>query len=110
MRFRDQIRSIGAVPEPLLHLVPNRFEVVGDVVVIAIPPRLETYKQVIVETITRMRKNIRTVLNKVAMLEGEARLGDYEILSGNDTITPHREYGHLYLQETVAVPGYCNGV
>lgn len=96
MTLRDMIRGKSAVPESLLHLVPNRFEVVGDVAVIAIPRQLHTYRHVIAETITEQRKNIRTVLNKVAMLKGESRLGGYETLSGSDTITLHREYGHLY--------------
>ncbi|MDF1557432.1 MAG: RsmD family RNA methyltransferase [ANME-2 cluster archaeon] len=96
MTLRENIRSKGAVPEPLLHLVPNRFEVVGDVVVIALPPQLHAYRHIIVETITQQRKNIRTVLNKIAILKGDERVGGYEILSGSDTITLHREFGHQY--------------
>lgn len=96
MMLRDKIKDKNAVPESLLHLVPNKYEVIGDVAVIVIPPQLQAYRHVIAKTITEQRKNIRTVLNKVAMLEGEARLGGYETLYGSETITLHREYGHLY--------------
>ncbi|MCL7475988.1 MAG: RsmD family RNA methyltransferase [ANME-2 cluster archaeon] len=103
MMLRDKIREKGAVPESLLHLVPNRYEVIGDVAVIVIPYQLQKYKHVIAKTITEQRKNIRTVLNKVAMLDGDARVGGYEILYGSETITLHREYGHRYRMDVRTV-------
>ncbi|MCL7413378.1 MAG: RsmD family RNA methyltransferase [ANME-2 cluster archaeon] len=96
MILRNTIRDKAAVPESLLHLVPNRYEVIGDVAVIVIPDQLQAYKFVIARTIAEQRRNIRTVLNKVSMLEGEARVGGYETLYGSETITLHREYGHRY--------------
>jgi len=94
MKLKEQMKNI--VPEPLLHLVPNRFEVIGDVAVISIPPELDDYKTDITNMIISGRKNIQTVLNKVAMLNGEDRTGKFELLLGSDTETLHREYGYLY--------------
>lgn len=96
MMLRDKIRYKATVPESLLHLVPNRYEVIGDVAVIVIPHQLQAYKHIIARTIAEQRRSIRTVLNKVTMLEGDARVGGYETLYGGETITLHREYGYRY--------------
>ncbi len=84
------------VPEPLLHLVPNSFDIIGNIAVISIPPGLDEYKAQIAQAIILKHGNISTVLNKVSMLEGEDRVGRYEILSGTTTRTEHREYGFRY--------------
>jgi tRNA (guanine37-N1)-methyltransferase len=84
------------VPEPLLHLVPNSFDIIGNIAVISIPPGLDEYKALIAQAIILKHGNISTVLNKVSMLEGEGRVGRYEILSGTTTRTEHREYGFRY--------------
>ena len=84
------------VPEPLLHLVPNSFDIIGNIAVISIPPGLDNYKAQIAQAIISKHGNISTVLNKVSMLEGEGRVGRYEILSGTTTRTEHREYGFRY--------------
>jgi tRNA (guanine37-N1)-methyltransferase len=84
------------VPEPLLHLVPNSFDVIGNIAIISIPPGLDDYKAQIAQAIISKHCNIGTVLNKVSMLEGEDRVGRYETLSGTTTRTEHREYGFRY--------------
>jgi tRNA (guanine37-N1)-methyltransferase len=84
------------VPEPLLHLVSNSFDVIGNIAIISIPPGLDEYKAQISQAIISKHGNIGTVLNKVSMLEGENRVGRYEILSGTTTRTEHREYGFRY--------------
>ena len=84
------------VPEPLLHLVPNSFDIIGNIAIISIPPELNDYKALIAQAIISKHGNIGTVLNKVSMLEGEDRVGRYEILSGTTTRTEHREYGFRY--------------
>jgi tRNA (guanine37-N1)-methyltransferase len=39
MNLRDQLS--GTIPAPLLHLTPKRFDIIGDVAVISIPPELD---------------------------------------------------------------------
>ena len=84
------------VPETLLHLVPKSFDIIGNIAVISIPPGLDNYKVQIAQSIILKHGNISTVLNKVSKLEGEERVGRYEILSGITTTTEHREYGFGY--------------
>lgn len=100
MRFRNRISlrdaMIGIVEEPLLLMVPKRFDYVGNVAVISIPPELEAYKKSIASKLFSMRGNTRAVLNKVSKLEGEHRVADFELLIGETTETIHRENGYTY--------------
>jgi tRNA (guanine37-N1)-methyltransferase len=86
----------GIVEEPLLPIVPKRFDYIGDVAVISIPPELVAYKKAIVSKLFSMRGNTRAVLNKVSKLEGEHRVADFELLLGETTETIHRENGYIY--------------
>ncbi|MDO9326743.1 MAG: hypothetical protein Q7T80_17475 [Methanoregula sp.] len=94
MGLREQLR--GIIPEQALSSVSDHFEVIGDVAVISIPPELSDYKPVIAEVIISCRRNICTVLNKVAKVSGKERIAEYEILTGDTTITQHHEFGFAY--------------
>ncbi|MDW5550829.1 class I SAM-dependent methyltransferase family protein [Methanosarcina sp.] len=100
MSFRNRISlrdaMIGIVEEPLLPMVPKRFDYIGNVAVISIPPELEAYKKSIASKLFSMRGNTRAVLNKVSKLEGEHRVADFELLVGETTETIHRENGYTY--------------
>lgn len=101
MSLRDEMR--GYMEEPLLGLVPKRFDVIGIVAVISIPEELEAYKKDIARVLVSKRKNIRTVLNKVSKLEGEHRVADFELLLGSSTETLHKENGFLYKLDVISV-------
>lgn len=92
--LRDAMR--GIIEEPLLQMVPKRFDYIGDVAIISIPPELEAYKEIIASKLLSMRGNTRAVLNKVSKLEGEHRVADFELLLGESTETIHRENGYTY--------------
>jgi tRNA (guanine37-N1)-methyltransferase len=86
----------GIVEESLLPMVPKRFDYIGNVAVISIPPELTAYKEAIASKLFSMRGNTRAVLNKVSKLEGEHRIADFELLLGETTETIHRENGYTY--------------
>ncbi len=86
----------GIVEEPLLQMVPKRFDYIGNVAVISIPPELSAYKEAIASKLFSMRGNTRAVLNKVSKLEGEHRVADFELLLGETTETIHKENGYIY--------------
>jgi tRNA (guanine37-N1)-methyltransferase len=86
----------GIIEEPLLPMVPKRFDYIGDVAVISIPPQLAGYKEAIASKLLSMRGNTRAVLNKLSKLEGEHRVADFELLLGESTETVHRENGYSY--------------
>lgn len=74
-----------------LSLVPKRFEVIGDIAIINIPPLLDNEKYLIAGTLASHRKDVKTVLRKLHKIEGDARAGEFELLLGNSTLTLHRE-------------------
>lgn len=92
-----------AIPESLLSLVPQRFDIIGKVAVLSIPPELDAYKVLLAEDIVMQHKNIKTVLNKVARVNGDNRVGRFEIVLGEATLTMHREYGYAYLMDVKTV-------
>ncbi len=94
MSLQDELK--GIVEDALLERVPKRFDYIGDVAVISIPPELEAYRRDIAEKLVSMRGNTRAVLNKVSRLEGEHRVAGFELLLGDSTETVHRENGYSY--------------
>lgn len=100
MRFRERVslrdEMQGIVEEPLLHLVPKRFDFIGDIAIISIPSELGVYKNAIAEKLISVRGNTKAVLNKISKLEGDKRVAEFEILIGDSTETLHRENGYIY--------------
>lgn len=94
MGLREQLRGIS--PDQALSGISDHFEVIGDIAVISVPQELSEYKPVIAREIISRRRNIYTVLNKVAKVSGEGRTATYEILAGDTTITLHHEFGFAY--------------
>jgi tRNA (guanine37-N1)-methyltransferase len=94
MGLKEQLR--GIIPDQELDVISDHFEVIGDIAVISIPRELSDYKKIIAEKIIAYRRNISTVLNKVAKVTGEGRTAGYEIIAGDTTITLHHEFGFSY--------------
>lgn len=87
----------GNLPSDLLANLPQAFDMIGDIVVIDIPPNLKAYEHVIGEAILKTHKNIKTVLAKAGDISGVFRVRDYTLLAGeNKTTTVHREFGCQY--------------
>lgn len=86
----------GIVPDDLLRILSDRFEVIGDVAILSIPHELDPYKKTIAATLLARRRNLYTVLNKVTKVSGDTRTARYEILAGETTVTLHREFGFEY--------------
>jgi tRNA (guanine37-N1)-methyltransferase len=85
------------LPVTLLSSVPKSFDIIGDIVVIDIPPELKLYRPLIGDAILRTHKNIRTVLSKESEISGTYRVRDYSLVAGeNKTKTIHKEFGCLY--------------
>ena len=94
MGLKEQLAEI--IPDKDLCHLSNHFDVVGDVAIISIPDELSDYKQIIAREIISRRKNIYTVLNKIAKVAGDSRAAGYEILAGDTTVTLHYEFGFAY--------------
>jgi tRNA (guanine37-N1)-methyltransferase len=85
------------LPSELLPNVPQAFDIIGDIVVIDIPPQLKPYKNKIGEAILQTQKNVTTVLAKASDISGIFRVRDYDYIAGeHKTQTIHREFGCQY--------------
>jgi tRNA (guanine37-N1)-methyltransferase len=95
MGLREQLR--GIIPDQALCCISDHFDVIGDIAIISIPQDLSEYTQIIAQEIISRRRNISTVLNKVAKVAGNKRTACYEILTGDTTVTLHHEFGFAYI-------------
>lgn len=94
MGLKEQLKD--TLPEPVLRTLSDRFDVIGNIAVLSIPEELARYRYVIADAVITRRPTIRTVLNKISCLSGSSRTAHFEILSGTDTVTSHREYRFTY--------------
>jgi tRNA (guanine37-N1)-methyltransferase len=86
----------GVIPGDKQKYLSDRFDVIGDIAVVVIPPELAEYRQEIALGVLSLRRNIRTVLAKSSPVERDERVPGYEMLIGHSTVTEHREYGYRY--------------
>ncbi len=85
------------LPPDLLDKIPQAFDIIGDIVVIDIPPQLKPYQNIIGEAILQTQKNVITVLAKAGDISGIFRVRDYDYIAGeHKTKTIHREFGCQY--------------
>ncbi len=99
---QQQAETLGQVlkdklPAELLAKVPQAFDVIGDIIVIDIPPPLKPYQNIIGEALLQTQKNAQTVLAKAGDISGIFRVRDYTFIAGiHKTQTIHREFGCQY--------------
>jgi tRNA wybutosine-synthesizing protein 2 len=90
-------RSISEkLPSDLIDKIPEKWEKIGDVLIIVLPKVLDKYKLVIAEKYAEVL-NCSTVLNDVGGITGELREPQVDFLFGDkDTVTIHKENGIKY--------------
>ncbi len=94
MKIQDALA--GSMPHDELRGFSGRFDVVGDIAILTIPPALQKYDHVIADAILKHRHGIRTVVNKSSHITGDFRTAHYKVIVGNDMVTTHREFGFSY--------------
>ena len=97
----------GVIPDGEIRDFSSRFDVTGDIAIVTLSPALQKYDQIIAETIIKHRHGIRTVAKKSARVTGDFRTARYDSITGNGTVTTHREYGfssHLDLNTSFFNP------
>lgn len=94
MRLADLLS--GSVPADLLGRFTGRYEVIGSVAIVTIPPGLEEYKTLVAKKIIAARRNVYTVLARVHKAGSDDRIPLYEVLAGGTTVTRYREFGYQY--------------
>jgi tRNA (guanine37-N1)-methyltransferase len=85
------------LPNELLSSLPHAMDVIGDIAIIDIPPKLKQYETIIGAAVLQTQKNVKTVLAKAGDISGTFRVRDYTFIAGEQkTTTIHREYGCQY--------------
>jgi tRNA wybutosine-synthesizing protein 2 len=84
------------LPSELLNIVPDKWEKIGDVLVLKLDNKLSDYKKIIGENYAKFL-NCKTVLNDIGGITGILRKPDVEIIFGSsDTVTVHKENNVRY--------------
>jgi tRNA wybutosine-synthesizing protein 2 len=91
----DQVRAILSFPEDLDVLLPQKWEMFGDVLVLRLPPRLEDAKQEVAKAYSEVL-HARTACLERGIIEGVYRTPKVEVIWGDGTETVHRENRILY--------------
>ena len=90
-------RCADRLPPHASFLVPDHYDVIGDVAIISLPDSLLPYGEVIGRCVTEERHNIRSVCMRTAPVAGTRRTARYVVIYGSDeTETVHWEYGCTY--------------
>jgi tRNA wybutosine-synthesizing protein 2 len=91
----DSIRAALDIPVEAKALLPQKWELLGDVLVIKLYPALERWKAEIAEAYAA-ELGARTVLREIAPVTGQFREPQVEKLMGGGTETVHVENGIKY--------------
>ncbi len=94
----------GRIPEEARKRVYRSFDIIGDIAIVQIPEEILEYKHEIGRAILDVHKHVRLVLLKKGDIEGEYRVGEYEIIAGEGpTETIHKESGCRFLLDPTRV-------
>ena len=94
---RHNYRDLVRVPGELRGLLPRAFDVVGQVILIKLPPELEGYKGEIGRALLEARPDAVSVARDRGV-RGEDRVRELEVIAGRpDLETCHMEYGLRFM-------------
>ena len=89
IQIQDKISK--EIPKNLIEKLPEKWEKIGDVLIIVLPSLFDKYKKIIGEVYASVL-NCKTVLNDIGGINGELREPRVEIIYGShDTVTIHKE-------------------
>lgn len=90
----DVHTALASLPDEVLEALPEKYEKVGDILVISLAPPLRQYEKEIGEAYRKAFK-VKTVLRK-GRITGEYRVPDFAVIAGSGTYTIHKENRILY--------------
>ncbi len=89
------VRTTAHLPESLKELLPRRWERIGEVLVLRLPPELEAYREAVGEAYGRVLR-AQAVVEETDGIRGAWRTPQTRVLWGEDTETVHQEHGIRY--------------
>lgn len=93
LREETDYRTIAGVPGELKELLPNSYDVIGDIAVVKLPEELLPYAAQIGNALLKAQPSLRAVMND-AGVKGEMRIREISMIAGSGTSeTKHKEFG-----------------
>jgi len=97
-----EVRARLGLPRQLERLLPSKWELLGDVLVLRLPPELEVEKERIASAYAYVLR-ARTVCQELGAIEGTYRTPQMRVIYGQGTETVHRENRILYKLDVAKV-------
>ncbi len=91
----DEVRRVARIPDSLKDELPSKWELLGDVLVLRLPPSLIGLERAAAEAYADVL-GAKSVLQDVGGIGGELRTPRVRRILGDDTVTVHRENGVLF--------------
>ncbi|MBC7108709.1 MAG: class I SAM-dependent methyltransferase family protein [Methanomassiliicoccales archaeon] len=91
----EEIRDRIEIPDKLKSYLPDKWEKLGDVLVLKIPSELDDYEAQIAEIYARVLR-AKTVCREVGIITGPYREPNLKVIFGSETETVHVENGIKY--------------
>ena len=100
MKERDY-RNITAVPDELKEILPNSFDVIGDIAVVKMPDELIPYANAVGDAMLSTSSSLRAVFMD-AGVKGDLRIRDVRIIAGTGpSETTYKEFGVTMIADPV---------
>jgi len=98
----DAMRTV--IPQSLLSQLPRSFDVIGDIAIIDLSPKLESYAHEVGKGILLVNPHVRLVLKKRGGVEGTFRTRELQAVAGSGGMeTVHREFACDYRLDVSSV-------
>jgi len=92
-RKETDYRNIADVPEELKELLPNSYDIIGDIAIVKFPDELVEYASAVGNALLNVSSSLRAVMIDLGV-KGEMRVRDIRMIAGSGTSdTVHKEFG-----------------
>ncbi|MCL2786861.1 MAG: class I SAM-dependent methyltransferase family protein [Methanomassiliicoccaceae archaeon] len=86
-------RNIANVPDELKDILPNSYDIIGDIAVMRFPDELVPYAEAVGDALLRTSSSLRAVMIDLGV-KGELRVRDIKMIAGSGpSETEHKEFG-----------------
>jgi tRNA (guanine37-N1)-methyltransferase len=102
---RNLMEALQAtIPPELLSMLPNSFDIVGDIGVVELTPELEPFAGAVGNGIMRINPRLRLVLKKSGSVSGVHRTRKFQPIAGSgNTETTYHEFSCIYRLDVALV-------
>lgn len=90
MKLKEFLKN--KTPENKLQYLPSSFDIIGDILILDINPKIKKYEKLIAKSLLKLNKHIKFIAKKSSIHKGRYRIQKLKILSGQNCLeTIHKE-------------------